>query len=230
MKKYFALIVSILVILTCFTACKPKLKGGIVISDASGGENYAAVTKADGGIVRDGAGNLVVLVTDKNGKNVKDENGEYQTNAVAIERPIIIGRRIECPNYAINIPDGWSNYLTSSDLIIRRDGTEDQIKIITAGDISLNESILGSQELIDQVCSKFENTVTNNKGVKIGEIDGNYISAYIPDTGSGEGLFYGYIFFKQNSDVYTVMLTSKNNMGENLDEILSILGTIEFVR
>ena len=77
MKKYFALIISVIVILTCFTACKPKLKDGVLVTDAAG-KGYAAVTQEGGGAARDDAGNLVVLVTDKNGKNVKGDNGEYR--------------------------------------------------------------------------------------------------------------------------------------------------------
>lgn len=228
MKKYFALIITFILILTCFTACKPKLKGGMVISNGSGDE-YAAVTKTDGSIIRDEAGNLVVLVTDSNGKNVKTDSGEYQTNVIALERPIVIGRRIECPNYAINIPDGWSDNYTSSDLIITKDGTNDQIKIITAGDISLTTAIQGSQEIIDSASSKFSDSVISNQGVKIGDIEGDYVSVFIPDTGSGTATFLGYIFFKQNNDVYSVMLTSDRNIGENLDEFIDILETIEFI-
>lgn len=228
MKKYFALIITFILILTCFTACKPKLKGGMVISNGSGDE-YAAVTKTDGSIIRDEAGNLVVLVTDSNGKNVKTDSGEYQTNVIALERPIVIGRRIECPNYAINIPDGWSDNYTSSDLIITKDGTNDQIKIITAGDISLTTAIQGSQEIIDSASSKFSDSVISKQGVKIGDIEGDYVSVFIPDTGSGTATFLGYIFFKQNNDVYSVMLTSDRNIGENLDEFIDILETIEFI-
>lgn len=226
MKKYFALILTFVLILTLFTACKPKLKGGLVISDA--GESYAAATNADGRIQRDEAGNLIVLVTDAKGRNVKDDNGELMTNAVAIERPIVVGRRIECPNYAINIPDGWSDHFTSSDLIIKKDGTEDQIKIITASDISLDDAILGSDEFLNNIVGAAANVVKENKSVKVGDIDAHYISAFAPDVG-GVQIYQGFIFFKQNGNTYSVALNSNRNLGENLDEILGILGTIEFV-
>lgn len=226
MKKYFALILTFVLILTLFTACKPKLQGGLVISDS--GDSYAAATNADGGIQRDEAGNLVVLVTDAKGRNVKDDNGELMTNAVAIERPIVVGRRIECPNYAINIPNGWSDSNTSSDLIIKRDGTEDQIKIITAGDISLDDAVMGSDEFINNIVGAAANVERENKAVKIGDIDAHYISAFAPDVG-GVQIFQGFIFFTQNSNTYSVALNSNRNFGEDLDEIISILETIEFI-
>ncbi len=228
MKKYFALIVSIILILTCFTACKPKLKGGLVISDA-GGANYAAVTNENGGIARDEAGNLVVLVTDAKGRNVKDENGEYQTNAVAIERPIVLGRRIECPLYAINIPDGWSDNFTASDLIIKRDNSADQIKIITAGDADLNNVMQASQLLLENANKKYGDSVYTNKSLKIGNIDTSFISLFIPEATSGKPIYYGYMFFTQAGKVYTVMLTSDRDMTGNLDEVIDILETIEFI-
>ena len=226
MKKYLALIFTFVLILTVFTACKPKLQGGLVISDSK--ESYAAATNEDGGIKRDAAGNLVVLVTDSKGRNVKDENGELMTNAVAIERPIVLGRRIECPDYAINIPDGWSDSKTASDLIIKKDGSEDQIKIITAGDISLNDAVMGSQELIGNIKQAAANVVEENKKINIGEMEAHYIAAFVPEF-QGKAIYQGFIFFKHNSQTYSVSLSSDRNLGESLDEITEILETIEFV-
>ena len=67
MKKYFALILTFILILTCFAACKPSIKDGTVVTEF-GGQGHAAVTEADGGVKRDEAGNLIVLVTDENGR------------------------------------------------------------------------------------------------------------------------------------------------------------------
>lgn len=226
MKKYLALIFTFVLILTVFTACKPKLQGGLVISDSK--ESYAAVTKEDGGIKRDAAGNLIVLVTDAKGRNVKDENGELMTNAVAIERPIVIGRRIECPGYAINIPDGWSDFHTSSDLIIRRDNTEDQIKIISDRNTSFDDAVQGSQDYINDMMNLVSNTVDENKAIKIGDMDAHYISCFAPDVG-GAQVFLGFIFFEHAGTTYSAALTSNRNFGENLDEIINILNTIEFI-
>ena len=53
MKKYFALILCALTVLTCFTACAPKAE--LV-------DGYAAVTKEDGGVIRDQAGNITQYV------------------------------------------------------------------------------------------------------------------------------------------------------------------------
>lgn len=228
MKKYFALIISMLVIITCFTACKPKLKGGNYITNAAG-DGYAAVTKEDGGIVRDGAGNLIVLVTDENGKNVKDKNGEYQTNAVALEHALVIGDRIECRDFAIQIPSGWEDSLSFSDLVIKKTGTEDIIKISSTRDASLSTIIDDTNSsLLNTIKAQFDNEVSENKGITIKDIEAHFLSVFVPDNGTGTSSYLGYIFFENNGIVYTCMLTSNRDLSSQLDEITNILGTIEF--
>ena len=71
--------------------------------------------------------------------------------------------------------------------------------------------------------------------VMIGDKEAHFISLYIPDNGTTDlngnpGMSYmGFIFFEQSGTVYTVRLGSTTkNMNEDLDEILSILETVEF--
>ena len=234
MKKYFALIISILVLMTCFTACKPEIKGGSIVTNAAG-EEYAAVTKADGGIVRDEAGNLILLVTDAKGNNVKDENGEYQTNPIALDHALVIGNRIECPDYAINIPDGWADSLSFSDLVIKKNGTEDQVKIITDKTISLSETFEKNASIITTASGTYSGTTAENKAVKIGDKEAQFCSVYVPDTGvySADGklmsTYIGFIAFENNGIIYNCMLSSNRDMGDSLEEIIDILETIEYI-
>lgn len=233
MKKYFALIITAIVILTCFTACKPKIKDGAIVTNQAG-ENYAAVTQADGNVVIDDSGNIVVLVTNEDGKNVKDENGEYATNKVALDHALVIGNRVECEKYFINIPNGWSNASSFNGLSIKRDGTEDVI-VINERESSIDEAMSGTLSAINIAKNAYANTVYENKGVKVGEMDAQFVSLYIPDNGTVDAngtpvsSYMGFIFFQHNGTVYTARISSTtSNMSENLDEILGILGTIEF--
>lgn len=235
MKKYFALILTAVILLTCFTACKPKLENGTVISDAAS-RQYPAVTEADGGLVRDEAGNLIVLVTDKNGKNVKDENGNFVTNPVALENALVIGNRIECPDVAITIPKGWSNKLSFADLNISRDGTKDVIKISSSDEKSLEETIAEKSKGVQTVAASYPGAVTETKQITFGDnIQAQFTYVYVDDTGyrteEGEvvGSYYGYIFFRHGYSVFTCLLSSDRNMTEQLDEIIDILGTVEFI-
>lgn len=233
MKKYFALIIAIMVILTCFTACKPKIKDGALVTNQAG-ENFAAVTKAGGGVVVDDAGNLVVLVTDEDGRNVKGDNGEYATNKVALEHALVIGNRVECEKYAITIPDGWSDAKSFNGLNLMRDGSDDVI-VINEREGDLDTAMGDTSSVISLARSSYDNTTYENKMVMIGDKEAHFISLYIPDNGTTDlngnpGMSYmGFIFFEHAGTVYTVRLGSTTkNMNEDLDEILSILETVEF--
>lgn len=233
MKKYFALIITAIIILTCFTACKGKIKNGALVTNQAG-ENFAAVTQKDGNVVIDDSGNIVVLVTDANGKQVKDDNGEYATNKVALEHALVIGNRVECEKYFINIPNGWSDASSFNGLSIKRDGTEDVI-VINEREGDISTAMAGTQSALNIARSSFENTVYENKSVKVGDMDAQFISLYIPDNGTVDAngnpvaSYMGYIFFENAGTVYTARISSvTSNMSEDLDEILGILGTIEF--
>lgn len=233
MKKYLAIIICAVIILGCFASCAQKAE---LIDD------YPAVTEKDGGVIRDEAGNIIVYVTDINGKIEKDENGEKATTPIAIQHPIVVGRRVEGPTYALNIPDGWSDKLTSADLDIIRDGTKDNIRLSYLKDAtSLSETLEQRKSLIDLTKVQYPTAETGNKTVNItDDISAQYMYAWVEDTGVREddgegnltvlGMFVGVIVFEHAGDIYSCSLTSTNNMNEDIDEILGILGTIEFFK
>ncbi len=230
MKKYFALIITAVLVLTCFTACKPKLQNGALVTNAAG-ENYAAVTKAGGGIARDEAGNLIVLVTDENGKNIKGENGEFQTNPVALEHALVIGNTIEMPDFSIQIPNGWSDQLSFADLIIKKNNSTDTVKISVIENSSLSKVIEEHTSTITQAKAMFPDTVTENKGISFGQIeDAQFYSAYVPDAGNGQGVYMAYVFFERAGRVYSCHINSQDDLREKTDEFTDILATINFVR
>ncbi len=235
MKKYFALIITAIIVLSCFTACKPKIKGGGIVSDAAS-RNYAAVTEEDGGIVRDQAGNLIVLVTDSNGRNVKDENGEYETKPVALDHALVIGNRIECPKYALTIPDGWSDKMSFADLIISRDGTKDIVKISTTSDKKLVDVIDEKYSAITEIKTLFPAAESGSREIKItDEITGEFFYTFVEDTGARDedlnvlSSYLGFIVFRKSTSVYTCMITSNRDVSDQIDEIAEILSTIEFI-
>ncbi len=232
MKKYFALIVSIILILTCFTACKPRIKNGTVIENGAG-EQIAIVTSPDGGIVRDEAGNLIVLVTDENGKNVKDENGEYQTNAIAMDHAIVIGRRVETENYSVEIPNGWSDAKTLNDLSITKDGTDESL-VITEKDVAATKAAEAFVPLMENAVKNYQGVITENTTVQINnEITATYMSFYVPevkrdDAGNAVPAYIGFFFFEESGHTYSCKIEGRRNISENLDEFTDILATINF--
>ena len=232
MKKYFALILSLIVILTCFTACKPRIKNGAVVENGAG-EQVAVVTSPDGGIARDEAGNLIVLVTDENGKNVKDENGEYKTNAIAMDHAIVLGRRVEAANYSVEIPNGWSDALTLNDLSITKDGTEESL-VITTKDGTVSQAIETVSLIFSNMKKMYPNGDFRNETVEINDsITASYISAYIPnlktdENGNAVAGFVAYFFFERGGNTYTCKIVGRRDINENLKEFTDILSTINF--
>lgn len=228
MKKYFALILTFVLILTCFAACKPTIKDGALVTEY-GGKNHAAVTEADGGIKRDEAGNIIVLETDEHGRNVKGEDGNYVTNPVALDHALVIGDTIEMPEYSIQIPNGWSNSVSFENLVITRDGTADTLTISVIGDKNLAEVTKERSTVINMTTSTYENVVTETKGVKVGEKDANFVSAYVPDANGAE-VYLCYILFEHAGNVYSCMLNSNTDISSTIPEVLEILGTIDYIR
>lgn len=228
MKKYFAIIISIIVVLTCFTACKPKIKDGTLVTDA-GGQAYAAVTEADGGIARDDAGNVILLVTDEHGKNVRGDDGKYVTQAVMLDHALVMGNRIECPDFSIAIPDGWRGNSSYADLVLTNNSnSEEMIKVMYTRGKKLSEIMEDTSGIIDTIKTMFSDCVYTNKAVKVCGFDGTLVSAYVPKNTSGTSTYMGYIFFERNSVVYTCLIAGDSNMNDRLDEVLEILNSINF--
>lgn len=225
MKKCFALIISLLVILTCFTACKPKLKNGTMLMDA-GGNQYAAVTQEDGGLARDDAGNLLVLVTDANGKNVKGDNGEYLTNPVAIKNAIVIGNQVECKEFSVTIPDGWSNAHSTTGLSITKDNS-DRALVINPLDGSLDSAVSNALLLINAMKTTYPDTVYIKTTENLGNYETTFISAFVPDTGTSPS-YLAYYFFEYNHTVYSCRITAAQDISNDLGEFKDIINSVQF--
>ncbi len=232
MKKIFAIALSLIFVLICFAGCKAKIKDGIVVTNLAG-ENFAAVTNESGGIKRDEAGNLIVLVTDADGKNVKGDNGEYLTNPVALDHALVIGNRVECNEYSVLIPDGWSNAHSLNGLSITKNNSLDSL-VIEAKDDSLDDIMSSASTLLGAMRSGYDNTVYENEPITIGNIEGHFFSVYVPDNGAApesgnpSSSYLAYIFFKQGSHSYSCRIASDRNMNDDLGEITDIIGSIQF--
>lgn len=220
MKKSIALILTFVVILTCFAGCK---KGVPVDSYTDfAGEAIAVVTKEDGGIVRDDSGNVVVYVTDAKGNGVKGDDGELVTKAQAVEHAIVTGRRIEMPDYAINIPDGWSNESSYTVLNITKDGTDTMITIMA----DRNAKLADIQKSHDTIVSASATGAVTKTTQKIAGQEATVAYTFTTKSGS---IFVGYIDFMYQGVVFTVQVSATSDISSSWDEIVSIVNTIEFV-
>lgn len=218
MKRFIALIITFVVILTCFAGCK---KGEPVESYTDfAGEAIPAVTKEGGNIVRDDTGNVVVYVTDPNGNTVEGENGEPETQAQAVEHAIVTGTRIEMPDYALNIPDGWSNVASYDMLNIVKDDIT--FTIITDRKAKLADM----QKAHDTIVSTSATGEVTKTTQKIAGQDATV--AYTFSTMKGN-IFVGYIDFMYQGVVFSVQVSANSDISSSWNEIVSIVNTIEFV-
>lgn len=218
MKRFIALIITFVVILTCFAGCK---KGEPVESYTDfAGEAIPAVTEEGGNIVRDDNGNVVVYVTDPNGNTVEGENGEPETQAQAVEHAIVTGTRIEMPDYALNIPDGWSNVASYDMLNIVKDDIT--FTIMTDRKAKLADM----QKAHDTIVSTSATGEVTKTTQKIAGQDATV--AYTFSTMKGN-IFVGYIDFMYQGVVFSVQVSANSDISSSWNEIVSIVNTIEFV-
>lgn len=218
MKRFIALIITFVVILTCFAGCK---KGEPVESYTDfAGEAIPAVTKEGGNIVRDDTGNVVVYVTDPNGNTVEGENGEPETQAQAVEHAIVTGTRIEMPDYALNIPDGWSNVASYDVLNIVKDDIT--FTIMT----NRKAKLADMQKAHDTLVSASATGEVTKTTQKIAGQDATV--AYTFSTMKGN-IFVGYIDFMYQGVVFSVQVSANSDISSSWNEIVSIVNTIEFV-
>lgn len=225
MKKLIALLIVFMVVLTCFSACKRTnvIKGGVLATDFKGNGIVAVVTKEDGGIIRDEAGNVVILATDKNGNTYK-EDGEYVTRAVAVDHAIIFGKHVEMPDFAIDIPKGWSDVKSYDMLNIQKDGTNTKISIMTNRNAKLTDMQAAHAKMVDLAASG--NAVHTTQ--KVAGQDASV--CYVYSTLAGDGIFVGYMDFYYQGAVFTVQVSSDKDISKEWNDIVEIADTIQFVR
>lgn len=118
-KQVFAILLATLLILTTFAACGKKY---LVYTDKDG-VKHALLTDAEGNTMVNAFGQLVVGVTDKNGKLSKDVDGNYETRAVEFPSVVVNGSTYETPDFKLTVPERlWSvseTGLTKNDSEIR---------------------------------------------------------------------------------------------------------------
>ena len=226
MKKIIAVVLITLTVLFCFAGCKKKAdKVAAVVTNAAG-VVVAAVTNEDGNAVRDGAGNIVVVVTDADGNVLEDDNGEMLTEEIIVNSFMEIGNRYEMPDYSIVIPDKWKNSNNNSHqaLVLKEEGTENRITIVTNNDES-QRGIVDS--LIDSLKAN-EGAVSGEETLTV-HGDENGKLEYTFATVNGQEHYAGFITFVYNGKEVSVFIVGTEDMTDKIDEIDAIANTIEFI-
>lgn len=129
MKKILCIALSLIAIATAFAACgKSSIKDTAIVPGVNG--EIAAVTQENGDSLRDDDGNMIVVVTNPDGKPIKDENGENATMPVEISHCMVIGDKIEYSSFSVTIPDGWKAGKVYDRAVINSDDKNETDKIV----------------------------------------------------------------------------------------------------
>lgn len=225
MKKSIALLIVFMVVLTCFSACKRQnvIKGGVMATDFNGNGVVAVVTKEDGGIIRDEAGNVVVLATDENGNSYK-ENGEYVTKVVAVDNAIIFGKHVEMADFSMDIPNGWSDSKTYGYMLnIQKDNTNTKISIFSDRNAKLTDVQANHSKIVEMAATGAITKTTQ----KVAGQEASVVYTY--STLGGNSVFVGYIDFSYQGAVFTIQVSSDKDITKDWNDIIKIADTIKFV-
>lgn len=227
MKKVIIFALTLSALVCCFTACGKKIDGVLEITGEDK-HTLAVVTQEDGNIKRDDDNNILVVVTDEDGKALTDKDGGNQTEIADLQTAFVYDNRIEFTDYFLDIPKGWSNHNSYSDLIITKDGSDEQIKIIRNDEKSYEEIVDGVKTMFNTVKNTFPEAKAENSSVKIGKEQCNLMSVYIPKAADGNPSYLAYAFLEHDTAVYSFMITAGKDLTEDFDEITEILNSVEF--
>ncbi len=229
MKKTISIAISLLLIICCLAACgnSKKIDGAELYTDLGGGE-YQLLTDKDGGVERDSNGNLIVAVTDDDGKQVTDENGEKVTETSKIDHALVINNTIELQNFYLTIPDGWSNNSSYQGIQIIKNNSEERITIELLEDKTIVEVQENCKKIIDTAKSNCDNTETISKTVEIAGENCSYFGVFAPGDADRNPLYLVYALYETEDGVYRFMITAEENIDANDSEIMSIISSVQF--
>ena len=227
MKKITAVFVIFAIAVCVFTACSKKPQGTEQIT-IQGGDTIDLVTKEAGGLDRDEEGNPVVVVTDDNGKAVTEKGGEQLTSALDLETALVYDNRIEFKNYYIEIPKGWSNCSSYNNTNIKKNNSDDGIEIIQYDDATFEKKYADIKQFYAASLSMYPDAVTDEKSVKIGDMDCARYELFIPKTANDKPLYTCYVLIERDEALYSVMITATRDLREDFGEVEKILNSIQF--
>lgn len=237
MKRYTAIVISLLLIAALFTSCSnknklPKIDGGEVLTN-EGGETFAAVTDESGEITRSDNGDLYLIVTDANGKEVTNQNGENATEKANLEHGLVIGNKVEFDKFSVTVPDGWDATYTFTTCTLQKKGAAegkpaDTINISFSDKLTLEDGMKQTEGLFAVIEKSYQNTRRDAVGVDIQGTNAPLYGIYVPESYDGNPTYSGYIYYKIPSGMITVSVSGPRDLQKDMTEMLEILNSITY--
>lgn len=241
MKKSVAAILAVFILMSVFAACgkntaenetaaaEKTVAESLTVTTVPpvtdlAGNGYYAVTNPDGSAVRDGEGNMAVYATDANGGRI-----EGKTEMQPVENAVVIGKRIEMPGFSIAVPEGWSDARSYNTVNLGNDKTLDILTVEVVSGLTFDEIRQEILSLMESVGRAHDSAVISSEEITVCGEKAYFESCYVEI--EGEGTYMGYITFAHGTDVYDCRIMAERLPSEEeIDEIVDILNSIEFVR
>lgn len=220
MKKYIAAILALVVVILSFTACSKGLKDGQLLSD--GNQNYAALTEKDGNLVRDDAGQLVVLVTNERGEQVTKDDGSLETTAVGVSHAVTHGDKIEYSSFSITLPKGWRPGNSYDEINIWSEDKSEHIVIYSSTSKTLEQEDEKVYGLFGMVLQAKGVSATKTDTITLAGVEAKRIRADFDDDEIKSMIYYS---FEGGRGVYGVLCYATEEKTDNsvFEEVLNTM-------
>lgn len=220
-KKTVALVLAFVVFLGVFAACQRQNKYGILITDSDGKERVLATDK-NGETVTDEANNIIVVVTGSDGKPVKTDNGDYETQRVAHPDFYEYKDVVEGAKFSVAIPEGWERTRAGSIRLTHKQ-TGAELDLMVKDGQKLDDLIVETDSFMARVevndpGAVFEYTQEDIFGVTAEKY------YYKSETASAEMVVY---VFEKNGTVFLFRSVVDNAYIDSID-FDAILKTVKF--
>lgn len=231
MQKRFIAIISLVVVLVAviLTVVIVDNKKEIYV-DKDGIEHWIYRNDSDMTLLNEN-GDIVIYITDLNGKRQKDENGEFVTGAIDFPEQIINGNTLETPDYRIKMPKDWK--LDNDGEFTLKKNEDVQLRVHKIGKISedsLTDFISQRKESYENLFKDYfegsvEPTITNGQAT----ITSKKIQCYtleckqMSEDNSTVETYQIELFYENNREVFQIIYLCENG---SYDESIDILGLL----
>ena len=209
--KIAALLLVFTLMFCVFAACKRDKVNGIAVVDNEGTSRVLA-TNDNGETMTDDAGNLIIVVTNADGKE--------ETQRVAPPDYYVKGNIIETPKYTVTIPKGWEQSTGLGDVRLIHTDTKSELNLVTLIGKTLEDGLASAEEVMGLM--RNEGGTVETAQTTICGVEATKYS--ISKSDSGAVTFY---IFEKNGTVYSFYSVAAGENGESID-FETLINSIQF--
>lgn len=221
MKKIFAVILSVFLVVCCFSSCGASSD----MFTANDGNSYIIVRDEEGGIVINDNDKLRVYTVNENGKKQKDDSGNYITEYIDFNGQVVIGNTVETQEMTYRLPSGFVDDYDNSGYFYN-DNIDAEIFFVFYGtDVSL--AIESAEKNCQSLLESYGSDVFEYTKYTV-EIDGVECTAFSQRCTSSEYPDMSCVYYIPFDTGYYIVHCRVNVENENKINFDKFVNTIEF--